>query len=144
MTSPAIRLPNIRAMRVYRLLLALLNLLFAVAGLLSAGLLAWQADPAAMAAWQPVAAAYSGWIGAAVPLHFTIVGGLMLGLVVTAFNRLHGDELEPAQLEVIRRLAAKGWIVDWNGDTYELYGPTGQRETYSDLADLEYIAEDRT
>jgi hypothetical protein len=97
-----------------------------------------------MAAWQPVAAAYSGWIGAAVPLHFAIVGGLMLGLVVTAFNRLHGDELEPAQLEVIRRLAAKGWIVDWNGDTYELYGPTGQRETYSDLADLEYIAEDRT
>lgn len=147
MTSPAIRLPNVRLMimRTYRFLLALVNWLFYFAGLMSVIVLAWQSAPAAMVGWEPVATAWQDWIGASVSLHFVVASvPLMVELIFRVMKALHGDDLAPEQIETIRKLARAGWVVDWDGKTYELYGPTGQRESFADLADLEYIAEDRT
>ena len=52
------------------------------------------------------------------------------------------DMLTADQLVLMRMCMAAGWLVDFDGDSYRLYGPEGQRETRYHLVDLADFAAD--
>jgi hypothetical protein len=50
--------------------------------------------------------------------------------------------LTTEQIKPMRVCMAAGWLVDFDGDSYHLYGPTGERTTLDHLDDLEEFAID--
>jgi hypothetical protein len=69
----------------------------------------------------------------------------LIPAIARVFGLMFEDETEPltpAQLIPMRACLAFGWLVDYNGETYELYGPQGARQTLERLTQLEDFVTD--
>jgi hypothetical protein len=61
------------------------------------------------------------------------------------FHHNDAAELSSAEIAVLRQLGAKGWVTEiYEYQSYELYGPAGERQTVSSFRDLHAIAEEIT
>lgn len=67
-------------------------------------------------------------------------------LLVNSFVQVYPTtrDLAPAELAVMRRCGAMGWVVEADDiEGYILYGPRGERETVTNLAELDVFAAER-
>jgi len=80
------------------------------------------------------------------PAFIAVIPACYLMMSALSFLWEKGDQahtLDPAQIAIFRRAAIYGWIVEFRGDgRYDLYGPDSQRESFGDLADLDWFVTD--